>query len=272
MTANDSEDPDGYAAGERGGLASMAVDPGLVDALSEQIHARILTGEFPVGTWLRQEALATEFGVSRTPIREALRKLQADRVVEVLPHRGALVRGPTPGDVREVYLIRADLEGLAAELGATQIDADQLRRLRDAEEAFRSAVAKLSAAIRASPGEPSPAPALALIAEADFEFHSTVVEAARIARLSRIIADLRRSLPERAGWTALAAEPTLLDEVVIQHARVRGAIERGDAPAARRWMVDHLRRSGELVVEWFEAQGQSAGDEVGDDPAALGGD
>jgi DNA-binding GntR family transcriptional regulator len=253
--------------GSHGAVASGGVDPGLVDDLAARIQARILTGEIAAGTWLRQEALANEFGVSRTPVREALRKLQADRLVDVLPQRGALVRGPTASDVSEVYVIRADLEGLAAELCAGLINADQLRRLRDAEEAFRVVVAGMSAEQRTSIAE-QPGSATALI-DADFEFHSTVMEAARLGRLARIVNDLRRSLPEHSGWAALGVEPTLLDEVVIQHARVRGAIERGDGPGARRWMTDHLRRSGDLVVAWFQARDEHlpSSEESRPDPA-----
>ena len=126
-----------------------STDPGLVDDLAERIHTRVLTGEYAVGTWLRQEALAAEFGVSRTPVREALRKLQAARVVDVLPHRGALVRAPTATDIREAYLIRGELEGLAAEMAVARIDEQQLRRLRDAEEAFRQAMPALKKAAKA---------------------------------------------------------------------------------------------------------------------------
>jgi DNA-binding GntR family transcriptional regulator len=251
-----------------GTVAGGGVDPGLVDDLAARIQARILTGEIATGTWLRQEALAHEFGVSRTPVREALRKLQADRFVDVLPQRGALVRGPTASDVSEVYVIRADLEGLAAELCVGLITPDELRRLRDAEEVFRGVVAGLSASQRQALGE-DPASALAL-GEADGEFHSAVLEATRLGRLVRVVTDLRRSLPERSGWTALGVEPTLLDEVVIQHARVRAAIERGDGPGARRWMTDHLHRSSDLVVAWFQARDTEAA--LTDDrlPAAAG--
>jgi DNA-binding GntR family transcriptional regulator len=255
------EDTDGQANGDEertrhGAVASGGVDPGLVDDLAARIQARILTGEIATGTWLRQEALANEFGVSRTPVREALRKLQADRFVDVLPQRGALVRGPTASDVSEVYLIRADLEGLAAELSAEVITTDQLRRLRDAEEAFRGVVAGLSASQRAALAEDR-ASAIAL-GDADLEFHNAVLEAPALGRLERIVTDLRRSLPEHSVWTALGVEPTLLDEVVIQHARVRAAIERGDAPGSRRWMTDHVNRSRDLVVSWFQARDAEA--------------
>ena len=93
----------------------MTAGEALVDRLAAAIHARVLAGDIPTGSRLRQESLATEFGVSRTPVREALRKLQADGVIELEPNRGAVVRGPSGREVREAYEVRAELEGLAAE-------------------------------------------------------------------------------------------------------------------------------------------------------------
>jgi DNA-binding GntR family transcriptional regulator len=236
------------AGDERGELA--APDPGLVDALAERIHARILAGDFAVGSWLRQEALAASFGVSRTPVREALRKLQADGIVEVLPHRGALVRGPTEVEIREAYLIRGELEGLAAELAATRINADQLRMLRDAEEAFRRAVPKLIELRQTGVAQV----ASGAWDTANLEFHRVVLDAAGVAGLVRLVVDLRKAFPRSLSWTALSEEPSLLEDNITQHERVRAAIERGDPVAARRWMTDHCRRTGDLVAAWFAAR------------------
>src|SRR4029079_4949724 len=82
-----------------------------------------------------------EFGVSRTPVREALRKLQANGLVEMLPRRGALLHGPSAREAREGYEVRGALEGLAASLAATCIRDDELRRLRTAQAHFRRSVA-----------------------------------------------------------------------------------------------------------------------------------
>ncbi|MBJ7330120.1 MAG: GntR family transcriptional regulator [Solirubrobacteraceae bacterium] len=226
-----------------------STDPGLVDDLADRIHTRVLTGEYAVGTWLRQEALAAEFGVSRTPVREALRKLQAARVVDVFPHRGALVRAPTATDIREAHLIRGELEGLAAEMATQRIDDDGLRQLREAEEAFRQAVPQLKDLVKKS--------GVSAIADgpwdsANLRFHRAILDASGIARLGPLVADLRKAFPRNVAWAALADEPSLLEDDVTQHARIRAAIERRDAPAARRWMTDHCRRTGELVADWFE--------------------
>jgi DNA-binding GntR family transcriptional regulator len=244
-----SDAPSGRSAAATAGVT----DPGLVDDLADRIHNSILVGDFPVGTWLRQEALASTFGVSRTPIREALRKLQADRIVELLPHRGALVRGPTAVDIRESYLIRGELEGLAAELAAQRINEDGLRRLREAEDAFRQALPELKAKVdKAGSGVVGSGPWDA----ANLAFHNAILDAAGVTRLHKLVDDLRRTFPRSISWAALSEEASLLEENITQHQRIRAAIERGDGAAARRWMVDHCRRTGDLVATWFEARFQ----------------
>ena len=121
-------------------MAKTEEDAALVDRLAATIQARVLSGEFASGSRLRQESLATEFGVSRTPVREALRKLQAAGIVQLEPRRGARVRGPSAREVREAYEVRAELEGLAAALAAARIRDDELRRLRDAQAMFEELV------------------------------------------------------------------------------------------------------------------------------------
>jgi DNA-binding GntR family transcriptional regulator len=119
-------------------------DAQLVDHIVREIRDRVFVGTLPVGTWLRQEAIAAEFAVSRTPVREALRELQARGIVSLLPNRGALVRGPTLKEIREAYAVRAELEGLAARLAASRVSAADLDRLRQAEALFEGAAARLA--------------------------------------------------------------------------------------------------------------------------------
>src|SRR3954454_19190820 len=95
--------------------------PSRADDLAHELQVEILTGRIPLGTRLRQEGLAARFGVRRTPIREALRQLQAIGLVEQLGHRGALVRPFSPDECRNVFLVRAELEGLAAERAAGRL-------------------------------------------------------------------------------------------------------------------------------------------------------
>src|SRR5688572_25568264 len=123
----------------------MAVDgPTSTRELADKIAAAICSGDYPPGSRLPQETLAERFGVSRTPIREALRLLEARGVLRLIPNQGAVVRVPAPRDIREAYQVRAELEGLAAELAAEWITEGQIERLAKAEERFKKAVDGLS--------------------------------------------------------------------------------------------------------------------------------
>lgn len=225
----------------------------LVDELAATLQGRVLSGEIPTGSWLRQEALAAEFGVSRTPVREALRKLQASGLVEVQPQRGALVRMPSPRDVREAYEVRAELEGLAASLAASRILGDELGSLREAQELFRQCVASLLAwRARRSPGEPPPDDAHDNWNRANDSFHLAIQQAAGNRRLTEALADLHQSFPRDLTWIALGENARLLKANVSQHEAILAAIEDHDAVEARRLMVEHVLTAGELVTRRFE--------------------
>lgn len=208
----------------------------LVDRLAAEIETRVLSGGIPPGARLRQEALAAEFGVSRTPVREALRKLQAKGLVELVPNRGAVVRRPSARDIREAYEVRAELEGLAAELATRRIADGELLRVREAVALLRRSGTTPRAWVRAN----------------DL-FHQTILAAAANDRLSATIAELHRSFPRDLTWGALAGNSRLLEENVEQHRAILEAIERGDGSEARRRMVAHVRSAGELVTRHFEA-------------------
>ncbi|MGI8429696.1 MAG: GntR family transcriptional regulator [Solirubrobacteraceae bacterium] len=223
----------------------------LVEDLADRLQAAILAGEYPIGSWLRQEALAERFGVSRTPVREALRVLQAAGVVSAVPRRGALVRGPTTTEIREAYDIRAELEGFGAQLAATHARESDLAALKRASAIFAS----VAESLLKSPATNRKAQQHEW-ARANNLFHDGVLVAAGNQRLRRVVGELHRAFPRNLTWSALADEPTLITDNVNEHERVRAAIERGDAPAARRWMSDHVRRAGELVADWFEQVAQ----------------
>ena len=228
----------------------------LVDRLAGEIQSKVLSGAVPVGSRLRQEALAEEFGVSRTPVREALRQLQASGLVELLPNRGAIVRGPSAREIREAYEIRAELEGLAAELAAERISDRDLHRLQEAQRLFQDAVETLIAR-RAK--QPAPWRDESLWVQANDLFHQAILDASGNVRLADTIADLHRSFPRNLTWGPLSQSSRLLEENVKQHEAVLSAIERRDPAEARRSMVEHVRSAGELVTLHFE---QAAAEEV----------
>lgn len=227
----------------------------LVDRLAGEIQSQVLSGAVPVGARLRQEALAEEFGVSRTPVREALRQLQASGLVELLPNRGAIVRGPSAREIREAYEIRAELEGLAAELAAERISDRDLRRLQDAQQLFGNAVATLIASRARRPARWKDE---SLWVRANDLFHEAILDASANGRLADTIADLHRSFPRNLTWAALSQSSRLLEGNVEQHEAILRAIERRDPVEARRRMVEHVRSAGELVTLHFEQAASKA--------------
>jgi len=218
----------------------------LVDKLAATLQARVLSGELPVGSRLRQEALADEFGVSRTPVREALRKLQASGLVELRPNRGALVRDVSPREIRDAYEVRAELEGLAAELAARHIHHEDVDRLHEAQSEFRTALAETTAA-RERGEEPSQ-DVSDRWGRANDLFHQTIQQAAGNDVLAATIAHLHRSFPRDLSRTVLRGSTTLLHENVREHGDILAAIERHDAASARSLMIEHVRRAGALVT------------------------
>ena len=111
------------------GVRSTAVslESTKADDIAVLIEEAIVSGELEPGSVLRQEQLSERFGVSRTPVREALRRLAALGLVSFEPNRGVRVRTLSHDDLREAFLVRAELEGLVTELAARQADAGGAR-------------------------------------------------------------------------------------------------------------------------------------------------
>jgi len=216
----------------------------LVDEIADSIRRKIMSGEIPIGAQLRQAALAAEFGVSRTPVREALRQLQSGGLITVVPNRGAVVHVPSPWDVRAAHEVRAELEGLAAERAATRISDEQLARLRRAQETMRKA------SERPRPRRSSPGPAQTTIA--NDEIHTTIHEAARNPWLAKMINQVNESFPRNVLSLVLAENPAARRENVRQHDEIIDALEAGDGAAARAAMHKHVIDSGEQLARWYE--------------------
>lgn len=96
-----------------------------------KIREDILSGRYRQHEELRETAIGKELGVSRTPVREALRQLELEGLVNIVPNKGAYVTGITPKDVKDIYMIRARLEGLCARMAAEEITKEQFDRLEE---------------------------------------------------------------------------------------------------------------------------------------------
>jgi DNA-binding GntR family transcriptional regulator len=211
----------------------------LVDETAAAIRARIMSGEIPIGGQLRQADLAARLGVSRTPVREALRQLQAVGLIEVLPRRGAVVRVPAPWEVREAYEVRAELEALACLRAVGEITSDQLHELRRTIEVLRDGDA-------APDGEPGPT------TEANVRFHALIHEVAGNARLARTIRDVNDAFPRNVAALVLQDNPRLRANNIAQHERIVEALAANDAELAREEMRAHVIAAGEALARWYE--------------------
>ncbi|MCJ2127095.1 GntR family transcriptional regulator [Methylobacterium sp. J-077] len=109
-------------------------------AVAESLRQRILTGEFPAGTQLRQDALADEFGISRIPIREALLQLEATGLIKIMPHRGAVVSGLSVEEVEDIFTLRVQLEPELLALSAQRFSAQDIQDLHGLTEEYSAAL------------------------------------------------------------------------------------------------------------------------------------
>ncbi len=190
----------------------------------DQLRQAILRGRLPPSQWLRQEELASSFGVSRMPIRDALRSLCAEGLVELLPRRGFRVASLSAEELEELYAMRTGLEGLAARLAAAHMTPAVLDRMAQVLE-------RLEPLSRSSDLEAY------LLAEA--EYHSVCYAVSGRERLCGAVADLR----ERAAryLRVVFNSPTRLEESLDHQRRLFAACERHDGPAAERALQQALR-------------------------------
>jgi DNA-binding GntR family transcriptional regulator len=233
------------------------VSPKLIEELADRIHAKILSGDYPPGTRLKQEALAQTFDVSRTPIREALSRLEAKGIVDQAQRRSAVVKTPSSRDITEMYQVRAELEGLAAQLAARWITDRQLEALRVAHDAFADAVRMFRTSRisnRMGPG----------VNHSDFEdasrrwldmnavFHKTICDSSNNRFLARTILDVTSGYARSVMMaSAVGMNSYRIDSTITQHERILKALEDREPTRARRAMTEHIIEGGEFVITSF---------------------
>jgi DNA-binding GntR family transcriptional regulator len=205
--------------------------PSHKDRIYRRLRQDILTLALKPGQLVVETDLARQFGVSKTPVREALALLGQDGLIEVLPRRGYLVTAVTAADVYEMFEVRAALEGAAAELAATRMTADDLRRLE-------SLTNPREALLRES-GERLDRRAMQRLLDYNRRFHLTIARAARNARLLRLI---ERVLDD--GMRLIAS-----GYVANEHEEITAALRAGDPTRARATMVNHVLMTQERALK-----------------------
>ncbi|CAO3430539.1 GntR family transcriptional regulator [Azospirillum doebereinerae] len=194
----------------------------------------ILSGALPGGAPLRQEELATAFGVSRMPVREALRQLEARALVEFHPHRGAVVAEISAGDSADIGAIRAALEPAALRLS--------LPRLSTADLALaEELIAEMDA--EADPGR---------MGELNRRFHMTLYARAGRPRLLALVEQHLAAADRylRFQFAALGYHPRSQDE----HRALLAACRAGDAAAACKAVIEHVTAAEEQLTAFLSGR------------------
>ena len=238
----------------------MTTDSTKADEIALEVEREIVTGELAPGTVLRQEHLSERFSVSRTPVREALRQLAARGLVSFEPNRGVRVRSISAHELREAFLVRAELEALATEVATPKMTPDDLAEMDAVERRFGELTLELRDQARRSVTRD--ATLFVEWMQANYAFHDVIYRVAELPLVERIAKSARRTFIGDRVWRARAELDALYAKNDLQHRAIREAIGAGSAQAARVLAREHVLSSNRLIEVVLETLG-AAGREPG---------
>jgi DNA-binding GntR family transcriptional regulator len=202
------------------------------DSVAHMLRNEVQRGQLPPGTRLRQNEVAQRFGVSTTPVREALALLQAEGLVRIDPHRGALVFHPTVADLRESYEIRQALESVAVTKAIPNLSDELVADLQALIDRMRKE--KLETRW----------------VEMNDEFHLRLYQASEMPRLCSMIANLRNSSSTYIHMFAAHDLPE--HRADDDHQEILDACAAGDPRRARKAIAAHINHTVEGLVRFIQ--------------------
>lgn len=212
----------------------------LVDVVAERIEAAIISGALEPGSRLSEQALATSLGVSRGPLREAIRRLEGRKLLQRTPNIGVHVAALSLKDLHEILQIRESLEGLACGEAAKNMTDAEIAALADLLEKHES-----QKSVQEGKGYYQESK--------DFDFHFRIVAGSRNARLAEMLTgDLYYLL--RIYRYKSSTQPGRAKKALQEHKDIVAAITRRDAVAAEQAMRLHLRNARLIVEEQLKAE------------------
>ncbi|MFQ3630444.1 GntR family transcriptional regulator [Roseiflexus sp.] len=219
--------------------------PTVMQYVLETVRADILSGRYPMSSKLDQQAIAAELGVSIIPVRECLRQLEAEGLVQISPRRGAFVVELSVDEFREIYGIREVLEELAIHKALPHYTPAHLDHVSQINARFIEAINDR---------------AYATALEINQEFHLTLYEPARQPLLLDLISSLStRSMRYRQIYVNL---PNHAQQAIIDHEAILDACRSGDSIAAGQAVRSHLRRTLEGVLATLKVAPESDSDSI----------
>ena len=205
----------------------------LTEVVASALRKALLSGDLAPGDKLVEAEIARQMGISRGPVREAIRMLEQHGLVHIEPRKGACVASLSIQDVKEICTLRAALEGLAIRLGLENdgYDPATVSRLQDCIERMKASYTADDPVERLDP---------------DREFHRIVYEKAQHKLLSRVLSDLRAQIELFMVFTEFAQfEGPVMSE---SHQPVLDAIIAKDADLAEQAVKDHIIQAGERLI------------------------
>jgi DNA-binding GntR family transcriptional regulator len=211
------------------------------------IQEGIVSGRLVVGSQLSELSLAKQIGISRTPVREAIRRLVHEGLLEQLPRYGTIVRTPQRRDIVELYELREALEGYAVGQAAERIGAKDLALLtRLCDE-----IKRIAGQLRRS-GKPAlEGGMMEQFLAADLAFHMVIVRAAGNGRLLNIVRE-SRVLMRVIGMKRQEHTLSVVEGTYRYHSRILRSLQRHNAKAARELLVDHICHSKQEALKAFD--------------------
>lgn len=205
---------------------------GLSSRVYHQIRAEILKGALIPGESVTELSLAKEYGVSRTPVREALRQLELEGLVQLIPNKGAVILGIRPEDICDIYQIRSMLEGTVAERAAINATQEDIRKLDEILELTEFYISRQN---------------MQQLQSMDGQFHQLIYEMSGSRMFKRVLKDLHY-------YIGLTRDASLKSEgravqSVREHRAVLEAIAAHDGARARELMTVHVHNALKNVLE-----------------------
>lgn len=217
-------------------LTSLIQEPDeylpLRDVVFKTLRQAILTGELKPGERLMEIHLANQLGVSRTPIREAIRMLELEGLVTMIPRRGAEVAHITQKSLQDVLEVRRALDALAVELACERITEAELLKLREACNHFANVTQTNDAS---------------LIAKADVELHDIIVQAANNIRLKQLVSNLSEQM-YRYRFEYIK-DSSKHEQLIKEHEIIFNAIAAKDKETASMAVKTHIDNQEQSIIE-----------------------
>lgn len=204
----------------------------LRDVVFENLRTAILEGDLKAGQRLMEVQLAEQLGVSRTPIREAIRKLELEGLVVMLPRKGAYVANMSFKDLIDVLEIRATLEGLAASLAAERRNDEDVIKLEKVAKEFEEGVRNAD---------------IEVVLKKDVEFHENIFLMANNKKLYHLITSLWEQVHRFRVMYVSNNEASL--SLVDEHKRILDAIKNGDCELAKKYATEHIELAEQFFME-----------------------